>query len=111
MASKNLTWAILAVCGVVLTVAAPTMTQAAEQTGEQQAEQSPAANAKQETPMCRDLDIPGSHIKHHVCGTPAQWSDARFRLTLLRDNPAASHPFGGEVPYSGSTISTSAIQR
>ena len=107
MASKNLTWAVLALCGSVFTVAAPVVTQAADQPPAQTAK----ADTKQDTLMCRDLDIPGSHIKQHVCGTPAQWSDARFRLTLLRDNPGASSNFGGEVPYSGSTISTSAIQR
>ncbi len=111
MTSTNLTWAILAVCGSVLALAAPTMTQAAEQAAEQQAKQDMAAGAKQETLMCRDLDIPGSHIKQHVCGTPAQWSDAKSRLTLLRENHTASSNFGGEVPYSGTTISTSAFQR
>ena len=49
--------------------------------------------------MCRDLEIPGSHIKHHVCGTPEQWSDVRARLSSLRENRVASElgPTGENV--------------
>ena len=55
MASKNLTWAILALCGSLLTVVAPTVTQAADQPAKQAA----TSDAKQDTLMCRDLEVPG----------------------------------------------------
>jgi len=88
MASKNLTWAVLALCGSVFTVAAPVVTQAADQPPAQTAK----ADTKQDTLMCRDLEIPGSHIKQHVCGVPAKWSEAQTRLYLMRVYPAVSHP-------------------
>jgi hypothetical protein len=78
MASKNLTWAILGLCGSLLTVAAPAVTQAAEQPAAQIA----TSNAKQDTLTCRDLDVPGSHVKEHVCGVPAKWADTQVRLAL-----------------------------
>jgi hypothetical protein len=87
MASKNLSWAIFALCGSLLTVTAPTVTQAADQPAAQTAK----ADAKQGALMCRDMDIPGSHIKYHICGTPEQWSDVRGRLSLLRRNEVASY--------------------
>jgi len=111
MTTKNLACATLGLCGSLLAMTVSTAPRAAEQAAEQQAKQTMAAAAKQETLMCRDLDIPGSHIKQHVCGTPAQWSDAKSRLILLRENHTASSNFGGEVPYSGTTVSTSGFQR
>ena len=84
MASKNLTWAILAVCGSLLV--APTVTQAADPPAKQIA----TPNAKQDMLVCRDLDIPGSHVKWHVCGVPAKSSEAQIRLSLRLVNPAAS---------------------
>jgi hypothetical protein len=92
MASKNLTWAIAALCGSLL--AMTTATQAADQP----AKQITTSDAKQDTLMCRDLDIPGSHIKERVCGVPAKWSEAQTRLYLMRVYPAVSHP---ATEYSG----------
>jgi hypothetical protein len=68
MASKNCTWAILAFCGSLLTVA--TVTQAANPPADQGAK----SKAKQDTVTCRYVDSPGSRVKRHVCGTQAQWS-------------------------------------
>ena len=84
MISKNCVWAFLGLCSL-LSAGAPTVTQAAEPPAEA------ASNAKQGTLVCRNVDIPGSHIKRHVCGTPAQLSADRTRRDLLRQNPAASH--------------------
>jgi hypothetical protein len=64
MTSKNCMWAIVAFCGSLLTVAAPTVTQAADQ---------PKSKAKQDT-VCRYVESPGSRVKRHVCGTAAQWA-------------------------------------
>lgn len=64
MASKNGVWAILALCGSLLTVAAPTVTQAAEDGAK--------PKAKQDAVVCRYVDSPGSRLKRKVCGTAAQ---------------------------------------
>lgn len=83
MMGKNCARAILCLfCALIAGV--PTVIRAADPPAEA------APNAKQGTLMCRNLDMPGSHIKKHVCGTPAQWSTARARLDLLRQNQAAS---------------------
>ena len=71
MASKKLTWAILGLCGSLLALTVSTATQAADQPAKQAA----TSDAKQDTLMCRDLEIPGSHIKQRVCGVPAKWSE------------------------------------
>jgi hypothetical protein len=92
MASKKLTWAILGLCGSLLAMTVSTATQAADQPAKQIA----TSDAKQDTLMCRDLDIPGSHVKEHVCGVPAKWSDTQVRLTLMRGNFAAA-----AFPHSG----------
>ena len=92
MASKNLTRAIAALCGSLL--AMTTATQAADQP----AKQITTSDPTQDTLVCRDLDIPGSHIKSHVCGVPAKLSEAQTRLYLMRVYPAASHPY---TDYSG----------
>ena len=84
MIGKNCTRAILCLCCALLIAGVPSVTRAADPPAEA------APNAKQGTPMCRNLDMPGSHIKKHVCGTPAQWATARGRLDLLRQNQAAS---------------------
>jgi hypothetical protein len=102
MPSKNLTWVILALCGSVLTVASPIVTQAADQP----VKQITTSDAKQDTLMCRDLDIPGSHVKHHICGTAEQWSDVRNRLTWLRDSPAASITSSPPQPYMSTQPNT-----
>ena len=96
MASKNLTWAVLALCGSVFTVAAPVVTQAADQPPAQTAK----ADTKQDTLMCRDLEIPGSHIKQRVCGVPAKWSEAQNRLYVLRNNVNATSGPGSWFPYA-----------
>jgi len=67
MASKNCMWAILALCGSLLTVAAPS--QAADQPADPGAKSKP----KQEV-TCRYVESPGSRVKRRVCGTSAQWS-------------------------------------
>ena len=100
MASKKLTWAILGLCGSVL--AMTTATQAADQPAKQAA----TSDAKQETLMCRDLEIPGSHIKEHVCGVPAKWSEAQTRLYLMRVYPAVSHP---ATEYSAGAMAGNAL--
>ena len=84
MMGKNCARAILCLWCTLLIAGVPTVTRAAAPPAEA------APNAKQGTLMCRNLDMPGSHIKKHVCGTPAQWSTARARLDLLRQNQAAS---------------------
>ena len=84
MIDKNCARATLCLCCALLIAAVPTVTRAADPPADA------APNAKQGTLMCRNLDMPGSHIKKHVCGTPAQWSTARDRLDLLRQNQAAS---------------------
>jgi hypothetical protein len=102
MARKNLTWAILALSGSLLAMTAATATQAADQPAKQMA----TSDAKPDTLMCRDLDIPGSHIKQRVCGVPAQWSEAQTRLYLMRVYPAVSHP---ATEYSASAMAGSAL--
>ena len=76
MTSKNCMWAILALCGSLLTVAAPTVTQAAEDGAK--------PKAKQDAVVCRYVDSPGSRLKRRVCGTAAQNSV-----------PAPAFPFNG----------------
>jgi len=68
MTSKNCMWALLAFCGSLLTVAAPTVTQAGDQPAEAK------SKAKHDTVTCRYVDSPGSRVKRHVCGTAAQWA-------------------------------------
>lgn len=65
MTSKNCMWALLAFCGSLLAVAAPTVTQAADQ---------PKSKAKQDGVTCRYVESAGSRVKRHVCGTAAQWA-------------------------------------
>jgi len=78
MTSKNCMWALLAFCGSLLTIAAPTVTQAADQPAGQVAK----SKAKQDAVACRYVDSPGSRVKRHVCGTPAQWaSESRMPAT------------------------------
>jgi hypothetical protein len=84
MIGKNCARAILCLCCTLLIAGAPTVIRAAEP------QTQAAPNPKQGTLMCRNLDIPGSHIKKHVCGTPAQRSTAQGRLDLSRQNQAAS---------------------
>lgn len=64
MTSKNCMWAILALCGSLLAVAAPTVTQAAEDGAK--------PKAKQDAVVCRYVDSPGSRLKRKVCGTAAR---------------------------------------
>ena len=86
MASKNCMWAILAFCGSLCIVAAPTVSQAADQPAEQVAK----SKAKHDAVTCRYVDSPGSRVKRHVCGTPAQWaSESRMPTT---GPPLASPP-------------------
>jgi hypothetical protein len=66
MTSKNCMWALLALCGSLLTATAPTVTQAADQVAK--------SKAKQDAVTCRYVDSPGSRVKRHVCGTSAQWA-------------------------------------
>lgn len=84
MIGKSCALGILCLSVTLLIAGAPTVTRAADPPDDA------APSAKQGTLMCRHLDMPGSHIKKHVCGTPAQWSTARRRLDLLRQNQAAS---------------------
>ena len=84
MIGKHCARAILCLCCTLLIAGVPTVTRAADRPAEA------APNATQGTLMCRNLDMPASHIKKHVCGTSAQWSTARGRLDLLRQNQAAS---------------------
>ena len=86
----------------MFTVAAPIVTQAADPPAKQAA----TSDAKQDTLMCRDLEIPGSHVKQHVCGVPAKWSEAQTRLYLMRVYPAATHP---ATEYSGSAMAGNAL--
>ena len=102
MPCKNFTWVILALCGSVLAVASPTVTHAADQP----AVQAVKPDTQQGTLMCRDLDIPGSHIKQHVCGVPATWSEAQTRLYLMRVYPAVSHP---ATEYSAGAMAGNAL--
>ena len=86
MTSKNCMWALLAFCGALLTATTPTVTQAADQPAEQGAK----SKAKPDTGGCRYVDSPGSRVKRHVCGTPAQWaSESRVPAT---GPPFASPP-------------------
>ena len=89
MVSKNCAWAILALCGSLLTVAAPTVTRAADQPAEQGAK----SKAKQEV-ACRYVDSPGSRVKRRVCGTTAQWSPEN-RIPLPSSSAASP---SGVVP-------------
>jgi hypothetical protein len=70
MASKNCMWALLAVCGSLL-IAAPALTQAADQT-----EPGAKSKSKPET-ACRYVESPGSRVKRHVCGAPSQAAENR----------------------------------
>ena len=102
MIGTNCARAILCLCCTLLIAGVPTVTRAADPPAEA------APNAKQGTLMCRNLDMPGSHIKKHVCGTPAQWSTARGRLDLLRQNQAASIGAAGfNTPLNGPVYSPS----
>jgi hypothetical protein len=67
MTNKNGMWVVLALCGSLLIVAAPTATQAADPPAK--------SKAKQDIGSCRYIDSPGSRIKRHVCGTPAPRGD------------------------------------
>jgi hypothetical protein len=71
MVSKKCAWAILALCGSLLTVAALNVTQAADPPPDQGAK----SKAKQEV-TCRYVESPGSRVKRKMCGTSAQWSPA-----------------------------------
>jgi len=73
MASKNCMWAILALCGSLLAVAAPAVVQAADPPAEQGAK----AKAKQDATTCRYVESPGARLKRRVCGTPAH-TDVRM---------------------------------
>jgi hypothetical protein len=84
--NKSCMWAMLGLCGSLLTVAAPTVSHAADPPAQPAA----TADAKPETLKCVNLDRPGSHIKARVCGIPAEWSAARGRLDLLLQNQAVS---------------------
>ena len=80
MASKNCMWAILALCGSLLTVAAPTVTQAAEDGAK--------PKAKQDAVVCRYVDSGGSRLKRRVCGTAA-------RSAPQNSLPPEAFSFGG----------------
>ena len=85
MASKNCMWAILALCGSLLPVAAPTVTQAAEDGAK--------PKAKPDAVACRYVDSPGSRVKRRVCGTAA--------LAAPQNSlPASAFPIGGAPPVS-----------
>jgi hypothetical protein len=87
MTSKNWMWAILALCGSLLTVAASTVTQAAEDGAK--------PKAKQDAVVCRYVDSPGSRLKRRVCGTAAQSGPQN-------SVPTPAFPFGayGAPPVS-----------
>ncbi len=71
--------------GVLLTATAPMITMAADQAVQQVA----APETKQDELMCETVDRPGSRMKQRICAPSAEWSDARRRIILLRDTPAA----------------------
>ena len=71
------------ILGVLLLVSAPTMSQETDKAVRQVA----APDATQVS--CRNVNVPGSHMKYRVCATLAEWSDARSRALLLRNTPAA----------------------
>jgi hypothetical protein len=89
MTSKNCMWALLAFCGSLLTVAAPTVTQAADQPAAQAAKPS----TKQDEVTCRYLESQGARMRQRVCAMPYR-------------PPALAH-IDGQVPFFGSTPSTS----
>ena len=78
------------ILGVLLLVAAPMTTRAADQA----VQQVTAADANQI--LCRNLDKPGSHMKYRVCATLAEWStiqrDRAVRGNSLRANVATANP-------------------
>ena len=94
MIGKNCARGTLRLCCTLLMMGAPSVTRAADTPAEA------APDAKQTTLVCRDLNLPGSHVKQHVCGTRGQWSAARGRALLLQRNLATSN---GPSPYPGWT--------
>ena len=72
--------------GVLLIVTTPIATRADEKAAQQVA----ALDTEQDELMCETVDRPGSHMKQRICAPSAQWSDARRRVILLRDTPAAT---------------------
>jgi hypothetical protein len=89
MAGKNCKWLILAFCASMLTVAAPAVTQAADQPAEQGAK----PKNKPEPVTCRYVDSPGSRVKRHVCGTAAQLAPDS-RITTPMPSSSAASPSG-----------------
>jgi hypothetical protein len=98
--SRKVLWVFVATCGSVIVAAAPTMTQAADGPV---SEQATALSTKQDELVCQTVDRPGSHMKQRICAPSAEWSAARGRLSLLRNNPAA-----GVGPTGDQNISTAA---
>ena len=90
MASKKLTWAILGLCGSLLTMAAPTVTQASDPPAKQAAKRS----TKQDEVTCRYLDSEGGRIRQRVCGTPVELQ-SRVRLG---PGTFPSFPGAGQTP-------------
>jgi hypothetical protein len=87
-------WRII---GLLLVATAPITTWAAEQPVQEVV----ASEADRDELVCRTVDRPGSHMKQRVCAAAAEWSAARGRLILLRNNGAA-----GIGPAGDGNIST-----
>ena len=100
MASRNILSVLVAACGSLIIAAAPTMTRAAASAV---FEQAAVPSAKKDELVCETVDRPGSHMKQRICASPAEWSAARERLSLLRNHPAA-----GVGPTGDRNISTAA---
>ena len=73
------------ILGVLLMVAAPMTTRAADKAVQQVA----APDTEPDALMCETVDRPGSRMKQRICAPSAEWSAALRRAILLRDTPAA----------------------
>ena len=91
------------ILGVLLMVAAPMTTRAADKAVQQVA----APDTEPDALMCETVDRPGSRMKQRICAPSAEWSAALLRLSLLRNSVAAAvGPTGGANEANINTADT-----
>lgn len=97
MSNRKCLGAAWRIIGVLFVTAAPMTTWAAVQPVEKVV----PSEVNRDEVVCRTVDRPGSHMKQRLCAPAAEWSAARDRLTLSRNNSAA-----GAGPTGDSNSST-----